>query len=194
MMKLWILLKTVRFGVWFLCISIIYVGVRYINFLNTPKNENKIESREAQRYDNLYNKPHPNDKIPIYDYSAWGLVKRDGRYFLIPKEYAGVSGFSFFWPSKIPHSLYKQGDEADRDKALIQVFMESGYSSIGTEVKSLGITDKNICHQNYYTAFYWNNILIFMIFAKKTHEQDWALICAETLRILSLVKEVKNHD
>lgn len=194
MMKLWSQLKTVRFSVWFLCVFIIYLGICYIHFLKAPMSESEIESRKEQHYDNFYNKVRPNEKMPIYDYSAWGLVKRDGRYFLIPKEYAGASGFHFYWPlslqKKYSTAIYDNPiDGQRRSKASIEVFINSKYFGRPDYIPKLpeqSCVPENTQEQ----GFLWNGLKIHFRF-DESYQKDWPQICLEALRILNQVKEVK---
>lgn len=196
MMKLWVLLKTVRFGVWFLCFFIIYVGVCFIHSLNTPISESEIADREAQRYENFYNKVRPNENLPKYDYNAWGLLKRDGRYFLIPKEYAGASGFSFFWPLSLQKeystAIYdNQIDIQRRNKAIVVVYMDSkimGYTN--PNAPRFDLAKEESCYAPIGASKRWNGLVIGARL-DDSHLKDWPQICLEIVRILRLVKEVK---
>lgn len=194
MIKLVNNLKKVRLRVWFLCIFIAYLGVCFIHFLNTPISESKIADQEALRYDNIYNKVRPNEKLPKYDYNAWGLLKRDGRYFLIPKEYAGASGFSFFWPLSLQKEYstaiyHNQIDIQRRNKASIQVFMNSKYFGRPDYIYKLpqqSCVPENMQEQ----GFLWNGLKIHFRFDEK-HQKDWSQICLTSLRILNQIKEIK---
>ena len=95
MIKLLQQLKTVRLGVWILCVFIIYVGGTVIDILITPMSASEMAWREERYYDNHYNRTQPNEKTPVYDYKKYHMIKLDGRYFLIPRAYGGFEGVAF---------------------------------------------------------------------------------------------------
>ncbi len=193
--KLWIQLKTVRLGVWFLCVFIIYMGVCGIHFLNTPMSENQIASREAKRYNDVYNKVQPSEKVPVYDYQRYHHIKLDNRFFLIPRVYGGFEGVVFYWPLGIYEKFrnlrgpMNAGLAQEMNEATIEVFMESKY--FGRSDYILKSPEKACLPENQNEQnFLWNGLKIHFRF-DESHQKDWPKICLEALRILNQVKEVK---
>jgi len=98
---------------------------------------------ERRRKEECLNKICQGDLQPKFDFKTEALFKRNGRWFIAPKEYGGFDGsFAFFWPSKIPARTIRAAKEAPEFtpsaagqnsnfyKVAIEFFVESG-SNVG---------------------------------------------------------------
>lgn len=152
------------------------------------------EQEERNRLDIEGRNIQPNEKLPIYDSKKYGLIKIDYRYFLVPREYWSSYGFDFFWPTSLQHeystAIYKnQFDIEKRNKAVIEVFIESKYYSISTQIYR-DLSSNDSCYQPRGTTLRWNGLIIWPRF-DDGFQKDWPAICKEIVHILNLVKEVK---
>jgi hypothetical protein len=76
------------------------------------------EQRRQHCLDNICE----GDVEPPHDKLTQAAFKRDGRWFVGPKEYAERGSIRFYWPSRAPASTVAGGDLDD----LIEVFIERG--------------------------------------------------------------------
>ena len=186
-------LKKVSIGVWFVCVLVILVGGWLIAVITKPPSAVQLQREADHYYQEHYNAFLQGEKTPEYDHKTYHIIKRDGRYFIIPRDYGTFNGVAFYWPSKTPYTLLIKGSaEDDGGKSEITVFIESkrfGNPNVLVTNSEKACVPEKMKNQN----FLWNGLTVRFRF-DDIHLADWPQICQETIRILSLVKEVKNHE
>lgn len=186
-------LKAVSLGAWLVCALAVLIGGWLIAVITKPPSAEQLQRNAEHEYYQRYNKFLPGEKTPEYDYKKYHMIKKDGRYFIIPRDYGTFNGVAFYWPSKTPYSLLKKGSaEDDGGNSQITVFIESkrfrnGHINLATIVKGAeACVPENENNQ----VFLWNGLIVWFRF-DDIHLADWPQICQETLRILDQVKEIK---
>jgi len=191
-------LKKVSIGVWFVCALVVLVGGWLIAVTTKSPSAEELQRRADHEYYQRYNKFLQGEKTPEYDSKTYDIMKLDGRYFLVPRAYSSAFGFTFFWPKEL-ESFYRSTvsrDEAfntKRNLAAVLVFMSSKRSS---DYQKLTTLDHHECMNpaNIPLRFKWNEIIIGFVLEDRGLLKEWPKICQEAIRILGLVKEVKNHE
>ena len=175
------------------CVFIFLIGWRLFSFITAPKSPEQLERDADLEYYQRYNKFLLGEKTPEYDYKTYHMIKRDGRYFIIPRSYGTFNGVAFYWPSKTPYSLLKKGSaEDDWGKSEITVFIESkrfGNPNVSVTNSEKACVPEKMRNQ----SFLWNGLIVRFRF-DDIHLADWPKICQETLRILDQVKELKHEQ
>jgi len=188
-------LKAVSLSAWLVCALVVLIGGWLIAVITKPPSAEQLQRNAEHEYYQRYNKFLPGEKTPEYDYKIYSMIKRDGRYFLVPRSYSGVFGFSFFWPKKL-ESFYRFTVSKDEDfnrkrnLAAVLVFMHSKRSSDYQKLTSL---DYHECMSpaKIPLRFKWNEIIIGFVLEDRDLLKEWPQICQEALNILDQVKEVK---
>ena len=188
-------LKAVSAGVWFVCALVVLVGGWLIAVITKPPSAAQLQRNAELEYYQRYNKFLPSEKTPEYDSKTYHIIKKDGRYFIIPRDYGGFNGIAFYWPSKTPYTLLIKGRaEDDGGKSQITVFIESKRFRISNpDQPKIDLSNPESCSAPLGTPKSWNGLIVWLRF-DDSHDKDWPQICLEIVRILSLVKEVKNHE
>ncbi len=188
-------LKAVSVGVWFVCALVVLVGGWLIAVITKPPSAVQLQREADHYYEEHYNAFLPGEKTPEYDYKTYHIIKRDGRYFIIPRDYGGFNGVAFYWPSKTPYSLLIKGSaEDDGGKSQITVFIKSKIKANSPpDQPKIDLSTPESCDAPVGTPKRWKGLVITLSF-DNSHDKDWPQICLEIVRILSLVKEVKNHE
>ncbi len=188
-------LKAVSAGVWFVCALVVLVGGWLIAVITKPPSAVQLQREADHYYEEHYNAFLPGEKTPEYDYKTYHIIKRDGRYFIIPRDYGGFNGVAFYWPSKTPYSLLIKGSaEDDGGKSEITVFIKSKIEAYSPpDQPKIDLSTPESCDAPVGTPKRWKGLVIALRF-DSSHHKDWPQICLEIVRILSLVKEVKNHE
>lgn len=190
-------LKNISFNVWLYCGVLILLVLWFVGYINRQPTESEIASRATRHYEEHYNKVQPNEKVPYIDSKLYGGIKRDGRYFAIPKEYAGGNGFAFLWPSKTPIRHPAPSEEKKlmgernqyADKVQIEVYLESRYFA-PYRATYRDLSKPESCYEPANNQMRWNKLIVWTRF-DNSHQKDWSAICLEIVRILNQVKEVK---
>ena len=188
-------LKAVSAGVWFVCALVVLVGGWLVAVITKPPSAAQLQRNAELEYYQRYNKFVQGEKTPEYDSKTYHIIKRDGRYFLIPRDYGGFNGVAFYWPSKTPYSLLIKGSaEDDGGKSEITVFIKSKIEAYSPpDQPKIDLSTPESCDAPVGTPKRWKRLVITLSF-DNSHDKDWPQICLEIVRILSLVKEVKNHE
>jgi hypothetical protein len=100
-------LKAVSLGAWLVCALAVLIGGWLIAVITKPPSAEQLQMNAEHEYYQRYNKFLPGEKTPEYDYKKYHMIKKDGRYFIIPRDYGTFNGVAFYWPSKTPYSLLK---------------------------------------------------------------------------------------
>jgi hypothetical protein len=190
-------LKAVSLSAWLVCALIVLIGGWLIAVITQPPSAEQLQRNAEHEYYQRYNKFLPDEKTPEYDYKLYSMIKRDGRYFLVPRSYSGVFGFSFFWPKEL-ESFYRFTVSKDEDfnrkrnLAAVLVFIESkrfrnGHINLAKIAKG---AEACVPESENNQVFLWNGLIVWFRF-DDIHLADWPKICQEALRILDQVKEVK---
>ena len=185
-------LKKVSIGVWFVCALVVLVGGWLVAVITKPPSAAQLQRNAELEYYQRYNKFLPGEKRPEYDYKSYHIIKKDGRYFIIPRDYGGFNGIAFYWPSKTPYSLLIKGSaEDDGGKSQITVFIESkrfgnGHLNLAAMAKG---AEACVPERENNQIFLWNGLIVRFRF-DDIHLTDWPQICLETLRILDQINEV----
>ena len=160
-----------------------------------PPSTVQLQREARHEYDQRHNKFLLGEKTPEYDSKTYHIIKRDGRYFLIPRDYGGFNGVAFYWPSKTPYTLLINGSaEDDGGKSQITVFIKSKIKANSPpDQPKIDLSTPESCDAPVGTPKRWKSLVIALRF-DSSHHKDWPQICLEIVRILSLVKEVKNHE
>jgi hypothetical protein len=188
-------IKAVSLSAWLVCALVVLIGGWLIAVITKPPSAAQLQRNAELEYYQRYNKFLPGEKTPEYDYKKYHMIKKDGRYFIIPRDYGTFNGVAFYWPSKTPYSLLiKGGDEDDGGKSQITVFIESKRFRISNpDQPKIDLSTPESCDAPVGTPKRWNGLVVWLRF-DSSHDKDWPKICLEIVRILSLVKEVKNHE
>jgi hypothetical protein len=186
-------LKAVSLSAWLVCVLVVLIGGWLIAVITKPPSTEQLQRNAEHEYYQRYNKFLPGEKTPEYDYKKYHMIKKDGRYFIIPRDYGTFNGVAFYWPSKTPYSLLKKGSaEDDGGNSQITVFIESkrfgsGHINLATMAKG---AEACVPEKENNQVFLWNGLIVWFRF-DDIHLADWPQICQEALRILDQVKEVK---
>lgn len=127
-------LKAVSIEVWLVCALAVLAGGWLIAAITKPLSAEELQRRADHEYTERYDKFQLGEKTPEHDSKTYGMIKRDGRYFLVPRSYSSAFGFSFFWPKEL-ESFYRSTVSRDevfnrkRNLAAVLVFMDSNRSS-----------------------------------------------------------------
>ena len=188
-------LKKVSIGVWFVCALVILVGGWLIAVITEPPSAVQLQREADHYYQEHYNAFLQGEKTPEYDHKTYHIIKRDGRYFIIPRDYGTFNGVAFYWPSKTPYTLLIKGSaEDDGGKSEITVFIKSKIEAYSPpDQPKIDLSTPESCDAPVGTPKRWKGLVIALRF-DNSHDKDWPQICLEIVRILSLVKEVKNHE
>lgn len=103
-------------------------------------------------------------RLPNFDSRKYSLIKRNNRFWLIPREYGGGSnGFGVRWPADVNKLLEKKWVDDFKGEYVFSIFMHSPqYYDNTKDYMDREIYSNNPCdkkHQ-YINAFRWNGILI----------------------------------
>jgi hypothetical protein len=177
----------------------VLIGGWLIAVITKPPRAVQLQREAEHEYDQRYNNFLPNEVIPDYDGFKMGLVKRDGRYFLIPREYWSAYGFTFHWLlgggnnlkkySGGVHSIEKEKQQMPYQKSAVAVYMNSRKAPDYNVLPTLS-SDLCVSPAPDRLRFRWRGIILG-VETDSSNWADWPKICQETLLILDQVKEVK---
>ena len=143
----------------------------------------------AQEFDSYT--PEDLEKLPKFDARKYALIKRNNRFWLIPREYFGDGGFNIFWPTTVNKILKKKWlNETDEKYPYVKVFMYSRQYSADDYTRNENFSKKEPCiNQNYW--FTWNgiNIRLYEIYAPNLNDKQYLDVCLTALKILN--EEIK---
>lgn len=193
-------LKAVSIEVWLVCALAVLAGGWLIAVITKPPSAEQLQRRADLYYEERYNNFFPGEAIPDYDGFKMGLVKRDGRYFLIPRDYWSAYGFTFYWPLGEKNNLKKHSEsdlnpvEKERQqmlyrKSVVAVYMKSWKSP---DYNVLPILNRDLCiiPAPNRLRFRWRGIVL-RIETDSDNRIDWPRICQHTLHILDQIQELK---
>lgn len=180
---------------------------KYVS-LTEEKNSQKIRSKfdyqmrkAAENFDNITLEEQA--RLPNFDSRKYILIKRNNRFWLIPREYGGgLNGFGIRWPADVNKLLKKKWKDDFNGEYIFSIFMHSPQyygetkDYLGREIYS------NIpCKKKpYINSFRWNGILIsryslgvyikdknekFHLENPNLTEEQYLDICLTSLKILN---------
>jgi len=128
-------------------------------------------------------------RLPKFDSRKYFLIKRSGRFWLIPREYQGDSGFKIRWPTDVNKLLAKDWkNDFDRDYAF-NVFMYSPqYYNRTTDYWGRKIYNNTSCQPKPYVGkFKWNSVLIriYDSYHRNIKDEQYLDVCLTALKILN---------
>lgn len=158
-------------------------------------------AQELDRYT-----PEEQARLPEFDFRKYSLIKRNARFWLIPREYGGgFNGFGIKWPVDVNKLLKKNWKDDFNGELSFSIFMHSPqYYGDTTDYWGREIYSNTPCKKNpYMSSFRWNGILIgryslgvlqkdknSLVHPKLTDEQ-YLDICLTSLKILNeKIKEI----
>ncbi len=142
--------------------------------------------RLAQEFDAITDTDRA--RLPKYDSRKFILIKRNKRFWLIPKEYYGVDGLNVIWPDTVNDLLNKKWKNEFGYGTFFRISMYSKqyYDGDLNTFNYVSCTSK-------INRFKWNGILIRIYnvhFINITDEQ-YLDVCLTTLKILNVkIKEL----
>ncbi len=143
--------------------------------------------RLAQEFDRYTDKDLA--RLPKFDSRKYALMKRNGRFWLIPREY-GDGGVGIKWPDTVNKLLRKKWkNETGEKNTFITVFM---YSPQYYNRKADYISSDVACKTDTLRKiFKWNGIIIniYAIYAPNLTDDQYLDVCLTTLKILN--EEIK---
>lgn len=122
-------------------------------------------------------------RLPKYDSRNFILIKRNKRFWLIPKEYDGVDGLNVIWPDTVNDLLKRKWKNEFGPGTFFKIFM---YSKQYYDDGDLNTFNHASCTSKI-NRFKWNGILIRIYdahFINVTDEQ-YLDVCLTTLKILN---------
>jgi len=84
----------------------------------------RAERAAEQRRQHCLDNYCEGDVVPPHDKQTQAAFKRDGRWFVSPREYGEMGRVVFYWPSKAPALSAASQQESADDK--IEVFIKRG--------------------------------------------------------------------
>lgn len=178
-------------------LSIIFTSwILYKYFpLNKNKQDAKIERqrlRFVQEFDRIT--PAELEGLPKFDSYKYVLIKRNSRFWLVPREYYSDNGFYIRWPDTVNNLLEKEWkNETNKKNPVIRVFMESrqfnsktGYAGNDDFLNKEPCIKKN-------DWFIWNgiNIRLYPLDVPNLMDDQYLDICITSLKILNeKIKEI----
>ncbi|MGE8541303.1 MAG: hypothetical protein ACN6NX_08365 [Acinetobacter sp.] len=145
--------------------------------------------RLAQEFDIV--KPEERARLPKFDSRKYALEKRNGRFWLIPRQYYGDTGFNINWPDTVNEILGKKWKNEFGYGTFFKISMYSPQYYYG----DLNTFNHESCSAKT-GRFKWNGILIRIYnahFVDVTNEQ-YLDICLTALKILNEeLKELKEN-
>ncbi|MBJ9985626.1 hypothetical protein IAE19_09250 [Acinetobacter sp. S40] len=147
--------------------------------------------RLAQEFDSYTSEDF--SRLPKFDSRKYALLKRNGRFWLIPREYYADSGFKIRWPTDVNKLLKKEWrNDSDRDYAF-NVFMYSPqYYGDTTDYWGREIYNNISCQPKPYVGnFKWNGVLIriYDSYHRNIKDERYLDVCLTALKILN--EEIK---
>ena len=143
--------------------------------------------RLAQEFDIV--KPEERARLPKFDSRKYALEKRNGRFWLIPRQYYGDTGFNINWPDTVNEILGEKWKNEFGYGTFFRISMYSPQYYSG----DLNTFNHESCSAKT-GRFKWNGILIRIYnahFVDVTNEQ-YLDICLTALKILNEeIKEIK---
>lgn len=132
-------------------------------------------------------------KLPKINYKKYALEKRNGRFWLIPREYYGDGGFNIRWPTDVNEILGREWSEENKGNySAVHVFMYSRQYELNDYIQNEKFSNKEPCvNKNYW--FVWNgiNIRLYDIYAKNLTDKQYMDVCFTALKILNeKIKEI----
>lgn len=122
-------------------------------------------------------------RLPKYDSRKFNLIKRNKRFWLVPKEYYGGNGLNVIWPDTVNDLLKRKWKNEFGPGAFFKIFM---YSKQYYDDGDLNAFNHASCTSKM-NRFKWNGILIRIYnahFINITDEQ-YQDVCLTTLKILN---------
>ena len=145
--------------------------------------------RLAQEFDIV--KPEERARLPKFDSRKYALEKRNGRFWLIPRQYYGDTGFNINWPDTVNEILGRKWKNEFGYGTFFRISMYSPQYYSG----DLNTFNHESCNAKT-GRFKWNGILIRIYnahFVDVTNEQ-YLDICLTALKILNEeIKEIKEN-
>lgn len=134
-------------------------------------------------------------RLPKYDSRKYALIKRNRRFWLIPREYFSDNGFHIRWPNTVNRLLKRNWENKSNKKyPIVRVLMESRQFNASTGYAG---NDKFLnvepC-KNGNDWFIWNgiNVRIYPSDVPNLSDRQRLDICLTVLKILNEeIKEIK---
>ncbi|MDM1287082.1 MULTISPECIES: hypothetical protein [Acinetobacter] len=134
-------------------------------------------------------------RLPKYDSRKYALIKRNSRFWLIPREYFSDNGFHIRWPNTVNRLLKRNWENKSNKKyPIVRVLMESRQFNASTGYAG---NDKFLnvepC-KNGNDWFIWNgiNVRIYPSDVPNLSDRQRLDICLTVLKILNEeIKEIK---
>lgn len=101
-------------------------------------------------------------RLPKFNSVQYVMIKRNGRFWLVPRKYEGNIGFNVKWPEDVNTLLNKGWKDNFNGDYIFQFFMYSPqYYSNTKDYWGREIYSNTSCESNPYVgSFRWNGILI----------------------------------
>lgn len=187
----------------FICTLFLVVFTTWLIFQCVPLTEKRQEEaikikmdhqrlKAADEFDKYTDKER--EKLPKFDSRKYFLIKRNARFWLIPREYQGDSGFYIRWPDTVNNLLEKDWENETSEKnPIIRVFMESRQFNFKTDYTgNVHFLNKGSCI-NKNNRFIWNgmNIRIYPLDVPNLTDEQYLDVCLTILKILNeKIKEI----